>query len=217
LSESLSAYQRGHELGSKQPHWRYPSAEWIRVAERLVALDARLQKVLKDEPKPTGAAESIELARLCQNYKKLYAAGARFYAEAFTVEPKLADDLKTQDRYNAACAAALAGCGQGEDAAKVDEKERARLRQLAHDWLRADLTVWGRLLEKEPDQARAGVQQTLRHWQQDVDFAGVRGDALSKLPEAEREPWQQLWADVEKTLQKASPENAKDTDKKPSK
>jgi serine/threonine-protein kinase len=186
------------------------------VAEQLVALDAKLQKVLKEEAKPDGADESIELARLCQNYKKLYAAAARFYSEAFTAEPKLADNMKTQDRYNAACAAALAGCGQGEDAAKLDEKERARLRQQALDWLRGDLTAWGRLLEKEPDQARPAVHQTLRHWQQDDDFAGVRSDALTKLPEAEREPWRQLWADVEQTLRKASPENAKDTDKKPS-
>jgi serine/threonine protein kinase/Flp pilus assembly protein TadD len=216
LSDSLAAYQRGHELGSKQPDWRYPSAVWVREAEQLAALDAKLQKVLQGEAKPAGAAECLQLAKLCQNYKKRYAAAVRLYAEAFAAEPKLADNLRTQDRYHAACAAALAGCGQGEDAAKLDEKERARLRQQALDWLRADLTTWGRLLKKEPDQARAAAQQTLRHWQRNADFAGVRGDALAKLPEAEREPWQQLWADVEETLSQASPEKAKDTDKKPS-
>jgi hypothetical protein len=47
------------------------------------------------------------------------------------------------------------------------------------------------------------VQQTLRHWQQDEDFGGVRGDGLGKLPEGERQRWQQLWADVEQTLRKA--------------
>ena len=41
------------------------------------------------------------------------------------------------------------------------------------------------------------MQQRLREWQQDADFAGVRGEALAKLPEAERKAWQQLWADVE--------------------
>src|SRR5215472_4056243 len=49
------------------------------------------------------------------------------------------DDLQTQDRYNAANAAALAGCGQGEDAAKLNDNERTRLRQQALTWLRADL------------------------------------------------------------------------------
>jgi tetratricopeptide (TPR) repeat protein len=41
------------------------------------------------------------------------------------------------------------------------------------------------------------VQETLRRWQQDASFAGVRGNALANLPEAERQAWQQLWANVE--------------------
>jgi hypothetical protein len=43
----------------------------------------------------------------------------------------------------------------------------------------------------------------LRHWLEDTDFAGVRGpEALAKLPEMEREPWQKLWDDVAKTLKR---------------
>ena len=46
--------------------------------------------------------------------------------------------------------------------------------------------------------------KTLRHWQADPDFAGVRGpDALRKLPEAERAQWQRLWDDVQALLEKA--------------
>ncbi len=38
----------------------------------------------------------------------------------------------------------------------------------------------------------------MQHWRQDTDFAEVRGpEALAKLPEAERQDWQKLWADVE--------------------
>jgi hypothetical protein len=47
------------------------------------------------------------------------------------------------------------------------------------------------------------VSKTLHSWLQDTDFAGLRGDALAKLPEAERQAWQQLWADVEQTLKRA--------------
>jgi hypothetical protein len=47
------------------------------------------------------------------------------------------------------------------------------------------------------------VQQRLQHWQQDTDFAGVRGDALTKLPEAERQQWQKLWAEIEALRQRA--------------
>jgi hypothetical protein len=174
-------------------------------AEQLVALDAKLPKVLQGKAQPADAAERIGLARLCQEYKKRYAAAARFYAETFAAQPKLAENLRTQDCYNAACAAALAGCGQGADTANLDAQERARLRRQALDWLRADLTAWGQLLEKGPDQARTVVQRTLRHWQQDADFAGVRGpEALAKLPEAERRPWQQLWADVEALRQRGA-------------
>jgi hypothetical protein len=45
-------------------------------------------------------------------------------------------------RYNAACAAALAGCGQGADGADLTPARRAALRAKALGWLRADLDVW---------------------------------------------------------------------------
>jgi serine/threonine protein kinase/tetratricopeptide (TPR) repeat protein len=142
------------------------------------------------------------------------AAAAHFCAGAFAAQPWLASWPGNWNRYNAACSAARAGCGQGQDAAKLDETERARLRRQALNWLRADLAIWKELLAKQPDKARARVQQTLRHWQQDADLAGVRGDALAKLPEAERQTWQQLWADVEQTLKRVNRKDTKDTKKK---
>jgi hypothetical protein len=101
-----------------------------------------LRRVLKGETVPATAAERLELAALCQlRRKRLHAATARL-AAAFASDPKLADGLKQQRRYNAACSTAVAGCGQGEDAAHLDEKELARLRQQARDWLTADLSLW---------------------------------------------------------------------------
>jgi hypothetical protein len=94
-------------------------------------------------------------------------------------------------------AAALAGCGQGKDADQADPKERARLRRQALDWLRADLAACRKWLDKEPDKTRPVVVKQMAHWQQDTDFAGVRGtEALAKLPKAEREEWTKLWQDV---------------------
>src|SRR5207244_7349531 len=122
------------------------------------------------------------------------------YKAAFANTPKLADDLHFQHRYNAACAAALAGCGQGKDADQSDARERARLRRQALDWLRADLTAYRRLLDKEPDKARTAVRERMQYWLQDKDFAGVRGSAaLAKLPKEECQGWQKLWADVADT------------------
>src|SRR5439155_3327746 len=129
--------------------------------------------LLSGKEQPADAAERLALARLCQEHKKRYAAAARLHAEAFAAEPKLIGDQPSDLRYNAACAAALAGCGQGEDTKSLDKKERGRLRRQALDWLRADLAACRRLLEKEP--AKARMVQQMRQWQTDPDFVGVRG------------------------------------------
>ena len=120
-------------------------------------------------------------------------------------QPTLADPLQSLHRYNAACAAALAAAGQGEDTGKLDGKERARLRNQALGWLRDDLAAWGKVTDGGPPQAKAAAQQTLKHWQEDSDLAGIRDkDALDKLPEAERADWKKLWADVDALLKKVS-------------
>jgi hypothetical protein len=141
--------------------------------------------------------------------KQRYAAAAGFYTGAFAAQPKLAEDLRCGHRYNAACAAAQAGCGQGKDAKDLAEKQRARLRKQALDWLRADLAARNEVLKKGPAGARAVVVQTMQHWLKDADLAGVRGpEALAKLPEAERPAWQELWADVAGTLDRAAGKGA---------
>jgi hypothetical protein len=56
--------------------------------------------------------------------------------------------------------------------------------------------------------------QTLRFGQQDIGFNGVRGAALAKLPEAERQAWQQLWKDVEQMLRRVQKMGTKDNKKK---
>jgi tetratricopeptide (TPR) repeat protein len=203
--QAVEELRLGHDLGSRNPQWHYPSPQWLSQAERLAALDARLLQILKREAQPADAAERAQLGRLCQQpYKQLNAVAARFYAEAFAAEPKLANDLGTGHRYNAACAAALAGCGQGKGADKLDDAERARLRRQALDCLRADLAAWRTQLEDNEAKLRPVVQPTLQHWLGDSDFAGVRDpEALAKLPEAERQDWQKLWADVQELFAKA--------------
>jgi len=196
--EALEELRRGHELGSREPDWRYPSARWVRQCERQVELDGKLPGFLERKSVPASPAEQIELAELC-SLKRLHHAAARFYEEAFAAETKLADDLDAGHRYYAACAAALAGCGVGKDTGNLDDRERARLRPQALAWLRGDLTAWGRFLDQEPDKdsAASKVTEGLQRWLVDPDFAGVRGSrALAKLPEAERQPWQKLWSDV---------------------
>jgi serine/threonine-protein kinase len=175
-----------------------------RQCQRYVTLDARLPAILEGTEKPANAAEQLEFARLCF-LRKDYAAAARFSRAAFAAEPKLAEAVAEATRYDAACAAALAGCGQGKDGTKLDERERADWRRQAIDWLRQDLAWWGKALDRGDEQTRARVRLAMRHWQADDDFAGVRGkEALARLPAQERKEWERLWADVDALLRRAS-------------
>jgi serine/threonine-protein kinase len=178
----------------------------LRHTEQLARLQSRLPALLQGKEQPKDAAERLALAGLCQRLdKQLHASAARWFAEAFAAQPSLTDDLDAGHRYNAACAAALAGCGQGKDVAGLDDTERGRLRRQALDWLGADLLAWRRSLDKEPDKAGPAVGQQLQHWLHDPDFNGVRGAAaLAKLPQAERHSWQHLWADVADTLARST-------------
>jgi serine/threonine-protein kinase len=206
FEEAVAELRRGHALGSRRPGWNYPSEQWVQQAERLAALDARLAAILKGEDRPTDAAEGLTVAWLCQqSYRQLYAASARFYADTFTAQPRLADDPRSGHRYNAACAAALTGCGQGKDATLLDDKEGVRLRRQALAWLRAELDAWAKFLDSATPEQRVQTVGTLKHWQEDTDLAGVRDkEALEKLPEGEREAWRTLWAEVEALRQNAA-------------
>jgi serine/threonine protein kinase/tetratricopeptide (TPR) repeat protein len=196
FSKALDELCRGHELGTRSPYWPYPSAQWVRYCERLLELDGKLSDILRRKTSPASSDERIELAGLC-SLKRLNCAASRFYEEAFAKDPKLPNDLALVHRYNAACAAALAGCGEGEDAGKLDGCERARLRRQALDWLRADLAARRQQLEQGTDTLVSGMVETMRFWQKDADFAGVRSqEALARLPEVERSAWQKLWHEV---------------------
>jgi tetratricopeptide (TPR) repeat protein len=88
------------------------------------------QAIRNGQELPAAAVERIARAELCQlPERKCYAAAVGLYGEAFAIEPKLTGDLPSIPRSSAACAAALAGCGQGKDADKLDARERARPRR----------------------------------------------------------------------------------------
>src|SRR5688500_4627795 len=123
----------------------------------------------------------------------------RFYADAFTADPKLAEAVMTGARYRADRAAALAGSGRGEDAKDLSESERKRWRDEARRWLRADLARWG-----EP-QTDAGACDRVKHWlaswPAEQDLAGLREPAeLAKLSASERRDCLALWDEVSRVI-----------------
>jgi tetratricopeptide (TPR) repeat protein len=193
LDAAVAAYR---EADHRLPNYRV-IRNTLRQTERLLELDNQFPDILAGKAKPSSPQEQIELALFCTAYKECYRTAACFFSAAFTAEQKLASDLTAQHRYNAACVAALAAVGKGADAAQLDGKERARLRQQALDWLRADLTAYVRLADQGNPNARPALLQKLAHWQQDTDLTALRdGNALAALPEKERAAWQKLWADV---------------------
>jgi len=205
--EALAELKRGHELGSKDPNRHYPSAEWVRETERLVELDRKLPAILAGKLKPADAVETLGFAQLCYE-KKLHGASARFWAEAFQLQPKLAEDMQAHNRYNPACAAALAGSGQGKDDPPLDDAAKARWRKQAIDWLKADLAAWSKILDSGPPQSRQFISQTLQHWKADSDLAGMRDDAaLAKLSGQEQKACRSLWAEVDALLAKSQRTN----------
>ena len=202
-ADALAELRRGHELGSKRPDWRYPSAQLVGEVARLVELERKLPPILAGRARPADTAEALGLALICYQ-KRLHGASARLWAEAFQSEPKLAEDRRSQHRYNAACAAALAGCGAGRDDPPLDDAARARWRKQAIDWLVADLTAWSKILESGPPQARASVAPMLRHAKSDPDFAGLRDPAsIAGLPKDEQAACRAFWKDVDALLARA--------------
>jgi hypothetical protein len=104
-----------------------------------------------------------------------------------------------------AYAAALAGCGQGEDAGELTDQDRARWRQQAGSWLKAVTTAWVRQLESRTPADRVTAVRELRLIRKRPEFAGVRDlDALARLPEKEWVVWRRLCDDVDKAIAKAA-------------
>ena len=203
LTHMIEAYQ-----GRKDPEGE---AEACREMARLrdsdpamMALDARLSAIIKGEQQPKDNADRLQLAQRAYD-KALHATAARLWAEALATDPKLGDDRQAQHRYNAACAAALAGSGRGKDQPAPDDAARARLRRQALDWLKAELAAWAKLLESGGAETKAVVARTLEHWKQDADLAGIRDEEdLAKLPEEERAAFKQLWAEVDQLVAKSA-------------
>jgi tetratricopeptide (TPR) repeat protein len=212
VDEAIASYHKAIDLDPNRAEFHYNLGTMLRsvgkVDEAIACFQktiACFQKVSAIGPKLAQAhsnlGEALKAKGLVHEAIAAYREAVRVYNAAFTAEPKLAENPRTFHRYNAACAAALAGCFQGKDADNFNKKERADLRRLAFDWLRADLAAWQKELTKNSKETRDVLRTQIIHWQGDKGFDGVRGaEALAKLPEPERQAWLKLWGDVAATL-----------------
>ncbi len=203
LAEARDSTRRCLDLLEPDSPQRPRAAAQLQRCLRLLPLEPKLGPVLRGEQRPADDAERIGLGELC-TITGHYVAGARLYRDAFTDDPKLADNPNSSNRYSAACCAAHAGCDSGEDGGKLDDKERAAWRKQALAWLRATLEVRAKRLEGGAPMDRRLTAMSMRLWQQDDDLSGLRDPAeLAKLPADEQEACRKLWADVQALLDKA--------------
>lgn len=201
FAEARTAADRALELLSPGDPTRSNVEKTVALCRRMLAIEGRADAVERGAEMPTSAAEGIEFAQLL-TFKGRYAAAAHMYVNSFARAPHPTRDLGSGNRYNAACVAALAGCGRGADAVGLREAERTRWRAQASAWLRADLAVLGKMLDTNAS-SRNEVRDTLVLWRTDADLSGLREPAeLSKLPAGERTDCLALWAEVGAVLRR---------------
>jgi serine/threonine-protein kinase len=163
----------------------------------MTALEPRLPAALRGDEKTGDAAEGLTFAEMADRSRR-FSASARLYTEALRTDPKRVEDLKSGHRYNAACAAAPAGAGWGEERPPPAEDERVRWREQAVASLEAEPASLRRQVETGQPEAGAAAARMLRHRKQDSDRAGIRDpEDLANLPAEEQQACRKLWADVD--------------------
>jgi tetratricopeptide (TPR) repeat protein len=194
----VSLLEQAHEIGSRW--WCFSSAnsveDWRSIAERtdhfLALLDGRAT-----------SEDGIELrqAATLGYFRHRHVAAERLWRAAFAVQPAMADDPRRMNRYQAARAAALAGCGRGEGAAELDEEAREPLRLGAAEWLRAELAFVSSRIAEGDEASYHDLMEALGVWKNCQDLAAVReAPALEQWSKLEQDDWRELWAEVEELL-----------------
>ena len=113
---------------------------------------------------------------VCQFTNRTRVLG-RLYIDAFGATPRLAEDVKAGRRYRAACAAALAGSGHGENGGDLSQEERSLSHMRKCSYIKDDLAAWARNWDSGTVADRDLVRRTLTGWLIDPDFAGLREPA----------------------------------------
>ena len=146
----------GHRSG---PTGATPRPQWVAEAERLAALANAAAGLAQGRGPAPGRRRTPGPRRLmCYDTNAMPpppGSGPR----RWQADPKLGDDRRAGHRYNAACAAALAGAGQGKDDPQPDDAAQAKLRGQALDWLKAERAAWAKLLDSGDAQARPVVRR----------------------------------------------------------
>jgi len=196
LDEALPEFERAVAMAPRVPEF----SRELAATRRHQVLAPRLPAVLRGVDRPAKATDWLEFASICDN-RKLHAAAARMFAEAFKADPALVDDREGWHRYNAARNAALAARGKGEDQPAPDPSARPGLLSLALRWLEEERAAREARLPRESAADRARVFRVLNQWKYDPDLAGLRALApIEGLSAAQREACAAFWARLDRML-----------------
>jgi hypothetical protein len=127
------------------------------------------------------------------------------FTEAFKSDHALAGAPGGSHRHNAACNAALAARGKGQDDPVPDQNARLGLLSLALGWLDEDRTAVERGLAVASPADRFRIVAMLNHWKNDPDLAGLRTARLVKLlPASQQNDCAAFWAKIDAMLAAAT-------------
>jgi tetratricopeptide (TPR) repeat protein len=202
---AIIEFKKAIEIDPKNVGTRYNLALALLYRKNLKEAIEQLREVIRLEEKHAPAHRN--LGNALRQSKDLRGASAEYLiaARLFAGQSRPTDDAGAGHRYNAACCAALAAAVQAEDPGPMPDKVVLMLRllrQQALQWLNADLALYQKQAERDNAAAKQAVWEQLRRWRQEPDLASVRDEALGKLPEDERQPWRQLWEDVDALLRR---------------
>lgn len=177
-------------------------------AAAIAEFNRQLARISGGEIQPS-PRERLELALQCRQLK-WYATATDLYRQAFQESPELTmvNQGNSLARFVAACTAALAGCGRGEDPTPPDEAEQRRYRNQSLQWMRDHLqNRWALKLATGNPADRALVRSNLPNLQSNPDLACVREpDRLAKFPTDEQAAWRQFWTDVAELIERSKAE-----------
>ena len=199
FAEAATASQRALDLSPPGHPIRAILETQLKESRNCLALEKRLPSALQGMA--VGTEESLELARLCQQYKSRHATAVLFYQQAFKAQPALLKDETRQLRYAAARSAAMTGTGKSADAGKIGEFEKAKMRQTALAWLRDELDLESWKVKNGKTETAFLAEERLILWQTSDELAAVRdAKSIATLPELEQVAWCNLWSNVDLVL-----------------
>jgi tetratricopeptide (TPR) repeat protein len=191
LDESIDHLQQALRIAPKSAGIHVDLGASLAAKGRLDDAIGHFQLALSIDPKSAAAHNEFGIA-LRENGR--LEESINHFQQALCIAPDSAEvrDNLGSALYAAAHAAVKAAADKSSENERLSEPQRAENRRKALAWLRADLKLATKMLGDGQLLA-----QSVANWQTDSTLASVRDpEALAKLPAAQRDEWQQLWADV---------------------